>query len=307
MPNRLFVFAVALPLWVSGLRTGAAENPAITNSVVIPILFQRDHTMVKVKVNQSDPLLFMLDTGYAINMISPEQASALQLKQRGKITIIGVAGEEPADMFEGPTFDFGNGFTYASRRIAALPSQSRQRVRRDGILGAGFYRRFVVEVDHRAKSMTLREPKDFQYNGSTEVVPLRFPKSTPVVRASILIPNQAPIDGEFEIDIGCDGGLCLGHDFVEQNHLRENAVIDGKGGRRGVGGGTRTEVVRLPQLRIGKIMVEKPTANLFEEGSPVDRGLAGHIGLEILKQFRVIFDYSRKQMIVEPYDTKPGR
>jgi hypothetical protein len=31
----------------------------------------------------------------------------------------------------------------------------------------------------------------------------------------------------------------------------------------------------------------------------VDRGLAGHIGLEALRQFKVIFDYSRRQMILE--------
>jgi hypothetical protein len=29
--------------------------------------------------------------------------------------------------------------------------------------------------------------------------------------------------------------------------------------------------------------------------------LAGHIGMEILRQFRVIFDYTRKQMILERY------
>jgi hypothetical protein len=31
----------------------------------------------------------------------------------------------------------------------------------------------------------------------------------------------------------------------------------------------------------------------------VDRGLAGHIGFGVLKHFKVIFDYSRRQMILE--------
>jgi hypothetical protein len=304
---RVWVIGALLSL-VLVLETLAAEgsstnSQSASNSVVVPFEFRRDHIMVRVKVDQSEPLLFMLDSGYGMNMISPEQATALGLNRRGKITIVGVAGEEAADMFEGPRFDFGNGFTYASRRVAALPSHSRQRTRRDGILGSGFYRRFVIEVDHRANLMTLREPKDFQYTGSGEVVALRFPKSTPVVRASIVIPDQPPIDAEFEIDTGCDGGLCLGKDFVDANCLRENIVTDGKGARRGVGGGAQTEVARLPQLRIGKLVIEKPTANFFEEGSPVDKGLAGHIGLEILRQFRVIFDYSRKQMILESYES----
>src|SRR5438552_10655686 len=126
--------------------TLAAESPS--TNVVVPFEFQRDHITVRVSVNQSEPLLFMLDTGYAMNMISPEQANALGLKRAGKVTIIGVAGEEPADMFEGPTFDFGIGMTYTSRRVAALASHSQRYARRDGVLGAGFYRRFVMEVDH---------------------------------------------------------------------------------------------------------------------------------------------------------------
>src|ERR1041384_2222047 len=45
----------------------AAENPiaqpAATNSIVVPFEFRRDHVMVRVSVNRSQPLLFMLDTG----------------------------------------------------------------------------------------------------------------------------------------------------------------------------------------------------------------------------------------------------
>jgi len=31
----------------------------------------------------------------------------------------------------------------------------------------------------------------------------------------------------------------------------------------------------------------------------VDDGLAGHVGMEVLRRFRVIFDYSRERMILE--------
>jgi hypothetical protein len=150
----------------------------------------------------------------------------------------------------------------------------------------------------------LRQPRSFKYTGNGEIVPLRFQKSTPIVHASILFPGEAPVEGDFEIDTGCDGGCCLAHEFVQQNHLEEKTV----GGRtrraEGVGGGTGTRVVRLPKLQIGKVTVDHPTADFFQKGSPVDPGLAGHIGTEVLRQFRVIFDYSRKQMILDPYPEK---
>src|SRR5258705_8007903 len=248
-----------------------------TNSVTIPLEFHRGHMMIRARANDAEPLLFMLDSGFAITMISPEQAAALSLKRVGKISIVGVAGEEPAETFEGLNIDFGSGLTYSPRRVASLASHSRRYLRRDGVLGAGFYRQFVLEVDHSAKSLVLHDPRSFEYSGSGEIVPLTFRKSTPVVRASILFSNQPPVSGEFEIDTGCDGGLCLGHDFVQENALEEKVGSGDRSSRQGVGGGTRTRVVRLPKLQLGKLIVERPTANFFEQGSPADDGLAGHI------------------------------
>ena len=57
----------------------------------------------------------------------------------------------------------------------------------------------------------------------------------------------------------------------------------------------------LPQLQLGRLTIEKPEADFFLDGSPADAGLAGHIGMEILRRYRIIFDYSRRQMILESY------
>src|SRR5438094_415429 len=77
-------FVIRHLLFTTGLAASAfaaekeSTQPA-TNAVVVPFEFHRDHVMVRVSVNHSEPLLFMLDTGYAMNMISPEQAKALEL------------------------------------------------------------------------------------------------------------------------------------------------------------------------------------------------------------------------------------
>ena len=68
----------------------------------------------------------------------------------------------------------------------------------------------------------------------------------------------------------------------------------------GLRGDTATRSGSLPELRLGALKVPKPQTDFFLEGSPVDSGFAGHIGFGILKDFKVIFDYSRRQMILEP-------
>ena len=292
-------------LVVCGVTAAVADpadsaSPAATNAV--PFDFVSGRILLTARVNDSRPATVMLDTGYSVNMLSRELVESLDLKRSGRITIVGIAGEESADQFEGVTFGLGDAL-YKPRRVAALPaSYQRHWRKRDGVLGAGFFRRFVVEIDPKAKKVLLHEPESFRYSGLGQIVPFKFQQATPIVEGAIILPDRAPVEGRFEIDTGCDGGLCLGSDFVEANHLVESSGKTESSGRQGLGGDTRTKIGRLPKFRLGSQTIEKPLTNFFLEGSPVDEGLAGHIGMEVLRRFRVIFDYSRERMILEPVE-----
>jgi predicted aspartyl protease len=267
--------------------------------VSIPFEFVRGRVSLDARVNGSKPLSFMLDTGYAVTTIHPDLLEPLGLKRVGRLTIVGIAGEEEAGTYEGAVFDIG-GLKYTPRRVASVPSEAQGRGRRrDGILGAGFFRRFVVEIDCRARIVRLHEPASFNYAGQGENIPLRLRRDTPVVEAAIVLSDGRVVQGGFELDTGCDDYLCLGRDFVEQNRLGSGAGELREGEKQGVGGDVRIRHGRLPQLQLGRLTIDKPSANFFLEGSPVDRGLAGHIGMAALRRFKVIFDYSRQRMILE--------
>jgi len=281
---------------------GAEGNaPATTALMTIPVKFQRGHLMVPVTAKGTNSLSFLLDTGYGINMIHPSLVEPLGLKRAGHVTIIGIAGNEEAGMYEGAVFDIG-GVTYKPRRIASLPSEAQMsRRRRDGILGAGFFRRYVVEIDSKAGTMALHDPKTYEYAGKGEIIPLTFSADTPIIDAAILYPNREPVRGQFEVDTGCDDCLCLGHDFVEKYRLLENVAGTSAGVKTGVGGGAEIRHGSVPQLQMGSLTLDKVSANFFAEGSPAADGMAVHIGLAALRHYRVIFDYSRLRMILETY------
>ena len=166
------------------------------------------------------------------------------------------------------------------------------------MLGSGFLRRFVVEIDPTAKQIRLYSPTNFSYSGKGEVLPFRFKAEIPVVKAGIILADQPPIEGEFEIDTGCDSGLCLGSEFVQRNKLLEQ-VKTRSDEKFGIGGSVETKSGTLPLLRLGNLEVRNSQTDFFMKGSPVDDPLAGHIGMGILHQYKVIFDYSRKQLIIE--------
>jgi len=266
----------------------------------IPLEFRHGAALIRVRVNGSQPLTFKLDTGFGVTTIHPKLVETLSLKRAGTLTITGIAGKEKADWLSGATFEFGE-FTYAPRRVAMIPSDAQRRRREhDGILGAGFFRRFVVELDSVERLMTLHDPEQFHCAGKGEIIPLEFRRDTPMVEATINIPDREPLQARYEIDSGCDGTLCLGHSFVKANRLDELPARNHAGSRTGVGGSVETQEGRLPLFQLGNRQLANLAANFFRDGSPVDADLAGHIGLGVLRQFKVIFDYSRRQMILEP-------
>src|SRR5438128_668347 len=303
--TQLYQLAALTGLLVFGVNAAVSEpagstGPVATNAV--PFEFVSGRILFSARVNDSRAVTLMLDTGYSINMLSRELVESLQLKRAGHITIVGIAGEERTELFEGVKFDLA-GSAYSPHRVAALPAgyQSHWR-KRDGVLGAGFFKRFVVEIDPGSQKILLHEPQTSRYTREGDVIPLKLKQTTPIVEGAVLLPDREPVPGRFEIDTGCDGGLCLGSDFVETNHLVKSAGKMKSSGRRGLGGEARTKIGRVPKFRLGSQVIGKPLTNFFLEGSPVDEGLAGHIGMEVLRRFRVIFDYSRERMILEPVE-----
>jgi len=285
-------------LLLIGLGLAASvRGEALTNAVIVPVKFSHGRVVIPARLNGSDPLTFLLDSACTIPTLHPSLLEKLTLEQSGHVTINGIAGEERAPTYRGVIFDL-KGASYSPHRVAVVPSEAEQRRRTDGVLGSGFLRRFVVEIDPSAKQIHLYSPTNFLYSGKGEILPFRFKSEIPVVKASIVFGDDPPIEGEFEIDTGCDSGLCLGSAFVQRNKLLDQ-IKTRSDEKFGIGGSVETKSGTLPLLRLGNLEVRNSQTDLFMKGSPVDDPLAGHIGMGILHHYKVIFDYSRKQLIIE--------
>lgn len=292
------------PKWLMILAMWAASSFAQqTNPAPITIKARMAHNrfVIPAKINDT-PLNFLVDSACTIPTLHPEVVEQLKLESSGSVEIAGIAGEERAPTYRGVVIDMGEA-KYSPRRIASIPSErSESRRRRDGVIGSGFFKQFIVEMDARAKEIRLHSPTNFTYSGRGEVIPFRFRRrdEIPIVEASIVVSNQ-PIKAEFEVDTGCDSGLCLGAKFVQENKLLES--ISGRRGEKfGTGGSVETTMGTVPVLRLGKQEVEKVQTDFFREGSPVDEPLVGHIGMGVFHRYKVFFDYARKQIILEPYE-----
>ena len=87
---------------------------------------------------------------------------------------------------------------------------------------------------------------------------------------------------------------------MSANHLLDENNAGQADSRRGVGGGAEIRRGKLSELQMGNLHLKEPAVSLFLEGSPAGDGQAGHIGLGVLERYKIIFDYSRLRLILEP-------
>ncbi len=303
-PFRCLLAALLLDL---ALISGAGEEgsnkaatTSTTNSFSIPIHLSHERVIIPARVNGSEPMQFLLDSACTIPTLHPGLARDLGLVSSGHVRINGIAGEERAPTFRDVVFDLGPA-QYSPRRVASIPSEEHEsRRRRDGVIGSGFFNQYVVEVNVRKKLMILHSPLGYEADPAATIVPFQFREEIPVVKAAIKMEGRPEIMNEFEVDTGCDSGLCLGRDFVEQNRLLDSDA--GKGSQKfGIGGSAQTRSGEVRALYLGDKTFSNVQTDFFLEGSPVEKPLAGHIGMAALSQKIVIFDYSRKRLLLKDY------
>ncbi|MGB7923142.1 MAG: aspartyl protease family protein [Pyrinomonadaceae bacterium] len=272
----------------------------------IPFEFYANHIYVEVRVNGSQSSWFILDSGAPDTYITEEQAKALGLKLGGSLGVTGTGQERlKASYVKGARYslsgiELSDGQSVAVPRSFFLPLESSFGKSFSGIIGYELFDRFVVEVDYAARTINLYEPKNYRYSGSGEIIPLILNGNKPYVNAMLTPLSGASIASRLHVDLGSSGTLGLNWNFVESNNLVGSAREMIESFNLGVGGETKTLVGRVKSLRLGRLTIESPiTSFSLAHGRGVRSDSAGRIGNRILRRFKVILDYSRKQMILE--------
>jgi hypothetical protein len=269
---------------------------------VVPFVFEDNSIVLQVRVNNSKPMKFFFDTGAGMSLLNVSKAAGLNLKKAGSLNANGVGGTLQGYLAKGATLSV-SGVTVGNQPMAILPLDfpcEAQDVA--GIIGYDFINSFVVEIDYDAKTMTLSNPSTYQYQGRGDIIPLTITGNTPRVRAKVGLPGGPSLEGLFEIDTGSDGTLTINSPFVKKHALLESFKTKFDSTHRGLGGEAKSVDVRLRDFQLGRYVVPSPLVALSQdtEGSLSSEINDGPLGNEILRRFRIVIDYSRRRMMLEP-------
>ena len=289
-----------------------AEPPRVAfaspgKPAVVPFLLRSNHILVRGTVGDSDSLWFIVDSGAGEHVIGKSTASRLGLAVEGGVRALGSGGTEEAGMTHGMRFRLA-GLELGGPFVAVIPldriaTQMGQAC--DGVIGFPLFDHAVVTIDYANSVLRVGPVEGFEYQGRGTALPLTFTEHHPYIEASVTLPGGKPIPGRYVLDTGSSMALSLSPSFVEHNHALETMPRTIRARMGGVGGATYSPIGRVERLDLGPYPVQGPVTSLRPAGPGriVAENAAGNIGGEILRRFAVTFDYSRRQVILEPGPT----
>lgn len=283
-------------------------KPNTNSPVVIPFELVTRHIMVKVRINNSRPLSFVLDTGDQVGIVDIEVAKELGLKLQGQVQIGGAGSDTlPGSMVQEATWTLSGleGFSQPVRLAIPLGKMgARFGHDFDGIIGAEFIKQFVIEVDYPGRVIRLHDKNQFSYSGSGESIPIQLDRQGhPIIDAEVTPLGGEAIKGKFVLDLGAGGALALTTPFVVEHRLLNSEIKTIKAiGLGGAGGQSNGRIGRVAELKIGKYKIASPLTIFSEDkaGAFATSTLAGNIGQQIASRFKVFLDYDHGRIIFEP-------
>jgi hypothetical protein len=274
-----------------------------TSALGIPFQLSSNFVLVQLRVNNSRPLWFLFSTA-STSVIDPRIAKELGLLVQGKEKSTATGSSIEAGLTSGVSLMLP-GVTTFNQTVAVLPLEFISSVMGQpvaGLIGYDFISQFVIEVDYAKRKMNVYAPTAYRYSGSGDVLPIKFIDQSPFIAVKITMQGREAVEGTIELATESSGVLVVQRSFAEAHQLLKSV----KGFRLGNVGGSEESMSRTLQGRVRNIQVGRSSINnpivsfsQAEAGKDATDG-DGQIGGEALRRFRLILDYSRQRIILEP-------
>lgn len=297
-------FAVTIFIALAAASVGAQSTArfASGHSARIPLDIDNNLIRMKVRINNSRPLTLIFDTGASVNALHPKIISELGLKPGEALEGNGTGGRIHANLAGKATISV-QGVVVPDQLIVSMPFEAPPGFEFDGVIGYDFIKAFIIELDYPNKVMTLHDPATYVYRGRGSIVPLDLKnRRTPQLKGTFTFGGKAPVAARLGLDTGEDSAFSLNTPFVEKQRILDTQQKTGASFARGAGGIQQRVVGKARRVSIGVYSFKDVPIAFAQEkvGSGADTNEDGIIGGEILRRFRVIIDYSRNRMILEP-------
>lgn len=259
--------------------------------------------LIKGRVNDRADVDFILDTGAPVTvLIDGARTAALGLDTR-EAAPLGNPDDPAAPVGviqPGFAIRFGDigvrGLTAVLVPEKTMPCRERmEAVGFGGVVGADLFRRFVVEVDARARKVRFHEPSSWALPAGAAAVPLVMRGGHVYVKAPVRFA-QGGFDAELHFDTGMNRGIAL-------NAGADPAIVfpvDGKPRKSCLVNGERDERIgpRAAIALAGRELVDESPAYAAPGTKAISVQKHGSFGIGLLRERRFVIDYPGKRLVL---------
>ncbi|MFN8344088.1 MAG: aspartyl protease family protein [Spirosomataceae bacterium] len=267
--------------------------------------------IVPVRINKSDTLRFILDTGVGSTILTdPAIAQKLGMKSIRKMKLEGVGNGEPiaADVTVGNTLTVGamrslkHNIVVMDNSILRLSELVGTPIH--GIFGYEIFSKFVVTIDFQNQKLTLTLPEKYKYSAKQgDKFPIVIEKTKPYLDAVKVVTNDRELPIRVVLDTGAGHALMLNTSTA--NLQLPQKIVKAQLGV-GLAGVINGHIGRLSKVRIGQYEL-KDVITTFPDSSAFGMKITaqapqrdGNLGGELLSRFKVTFNYEEGYIVLKP-------
>jgi hypothetical protein len=269
--------------------TDAAFDPA-KPALVESSFAGKSHIKVRALVNGQDVGWFILDSGAGAMVIDKALADSLHLERLNRGSASGVGGTIESSARAVDKFEIGP-ITLRNVRFGDYDFSSFNKgpgPRIAGTIGTPIFRRAVVSMNWRGPTVEFYDRSKFKLEkGGWQR--LRFSSDNPAVLARV----AGTPESWYRLDSGGSGFLTLHAPFVEKRKLLEGRQTKASSST-GLGGTVSARRGTIQWFELGPHRFDNPTIDFSTAttGTFTDPYLAGNIGIDALKRFTVVMDFT---------------
>ncbi len=267
--------------------------------------------IIPVRINNSDTLNFILDTGVRNPIITELPfVNKLNLNYMMPVEVKGLGeGQELTAYRSGNNILNIEGLTARNQVVQMIIDENFQishmlGIAVHGLIGFNLFKDYIVEIDYLKEQITLNKPEHYKYRDRKKdiVLPLMFDGNKPFVRTSIVTDDLTEVPVKLLVDTGASDAIWLSEKSDSRIELPQNHIKTFLG--RGLNGDLYGVKGRIDGIWVGPLVLSKPIV-AFPNSILIDDLISsndrnGTIGSEILRRFKVTLDYRNSRLTLRP-------
>ncbi|MDD3080257.1 MAG: aspartyl protease family protein [Paludibacter sp.] len=295
-----FIFLNLIPVVWAGSRPVATLPFDIVGSYVV----------VTIRINNSGPLRFILDSGVSHTIITElMQGDSIALQYTTERNIRGLGGALDLKAYLSPvnTLHINKKLKLENKTVFVLENDifnlSRQTgTKINGLLGADFFQDFIVNIDYNTRKIRFYKPDNFKVPRGYGIMPMYIENQKMYIHLSVMETDERFRTIKMLIDTGAELSAWFQTLTNKAINIPEKSIRGRIG--EGLSGEVKGVFARVPQICIANFCVKNPVV-VFPDSSTIaeivrnsDRD--GTIGSQLLSRFNLIINTFDKKFYFKP-------